>query len=138
MPILPKEVFISHSDKDRRFAIRIVKALTKHGVPTWYSRKNIQGAQQWHDEIGAALGRCDWFALILSPEAVNSRWVKKEVVHAILEDRYEDKIVPILYKPCDHLKLSWTLQSIQRIDFTTNFHDGCSELLRIWGLGYKK
>ena len=70
---MPNEVFVSHSSMDRPFVNRLVDVLRRHGVPVWYSEANIQGAQQWHDEIGAALRRCDWFVLVLSPDAVASK-----------------------------------------------------------------
>ena len=54
MPI-PKELFVSHASPDQRILNKLVTVLDWHGVPHWYSRKNLLGAQQWHDEIGAAL-----------------------------------------------------------------------------------
>ena len=76
--MLPTEVFLSHSDQDRQFATDLAEMMRYHGIPVWYSRTNILGAQQWHDEIGAALRRCDWFVLALSPRSVESIWVKRE------------------------------------------------------------
>ncbi len=70
--MLPTELFLSHSDRNRAVAERIVDTLVRHGVPVWYSRRNLIGARQWHDEIGRALHRCDWFAILLSPAAVDS------------------------------------------------------------------
>lgn len=136
--MLPNEVFLSHSNLDRPFATAIVEMLRRHGIPLWYSQTNIIGAQQWHDEIGDALKRCDWFALILSPNSVKSIWVKREVLFALNDNRYAEKIVPLLYQPCDFNQLSWTLSLLQMVDFTQDFGDGCRDLLRIWGLGYKK
>ena len=75
----PAELFLSHSSAARRFAEALGEVCERHGVPFWYSRRNLRGAQQWHDEIGTALARCDWFAVILSPAAVSSRWVKREL-----------------------------------------------------------
>jgi hypothetical protein len=43
---LPREVFLSHSSKDRRRAARIATVLREHGVPVWYSETNLLGAQQ--------------------------------------------------------------------------------------------
>ena len=63
--MLPKEIFLSHSTLDEPFVTSISEVLRRHGIPVWYSRTNILGAQQWHDEIGAALKRCDWLALVL-------------------------------------------------------------------------
>ncbi len=105
-------------------------------MPVWYSQTNIVGAQQWHDEIGRALQRCDWFVVVLSPSSVKSRWVKHELVYALNDPRYEDHIVPISYRTCDPSRLSWTLQAFQAVDFTGKFDAGCRDLLRVWGLGY--
>ncbi len=79
--MLPKEVFLSHSSLDKTFATSIAEVIRRHGVPVWYSHTNIVGAQQWHDEIGAALQRCDWFTLILSQNSVESVWVKRELLY---------------------------------------------------------
>ena len=132
--MLPDEVFLSHSSSDRQFANSITEVLHRHGIPVWYSQTNILGARQWHDEIGAALQRCDWFALILSPDSVESMWVKRELLYTLQQNRFENKIIPILHQPCDPERLSWTISFFQMIDFTNNFADGCSALLRIWGL----
>ena len=135
--MLPKEIFLSHSDRDRQFVKKLVAMMRRHGLPVWYSRTNILGAQQWHDEIGAALHRCDWFVLVLSPSAVESMWVKRELMFSLQQNRFENKIVPLLYQPCDYDQLSWTLSSFQMIDFTQTFEQGCRDLLLLWGLGYQ-
>lgn len=134
---LPREVFLSHSARDRRFADRLATSLRSNGIPVWYSSTNIAGAQQWHDEIGKALLRCDWFVVVLSPNSVKSRWVRLELGFALREARYDNRIIPLLLKPCDHLTLSWTLGGIQFVDFSTSFDGGCRNLLRVWGLGYR-
>lgn len=137
MSLPPNEVFLSHAHQDREFASSVAEILRRHGVPVWYRPTNVLGAQQWHDEIGAALERCDWFIVILSPAAVESKWVKRELVYALLENQYDNRVIPLLYKPCAYKQLAWDLRSIQAIDFTEGFSGGCKELLRIWGVGYK-
>ena len=134
----PREVFLSHAHQDRAFASRLAAALARHAVPVWYSPSRIQGAQQWHDEIGRALARCDWFVLVLSPAAVRSDWVKRELFYALQRRRYQQRIVPLLHRRCNFERLSWTLGGIQRVDFTGEFDAACRDLLRLWGLGYRK
>jgi hypothetical protein len=134
---MPTEVFLSHSRKDAAAADKLANVLRNHGVPVFYSPTNILGAQQWHDEIGSALKRTDWFVLLLSPHAVQSRWVKHELMYALNTDRFHERIVPLRLKKCDHEKLSWTLASYQFIDFSKDFDTGCRELLRVWGIGLK-
>ena len=135
---LPREVFLSHSSKDRRMASRLANVLRDHGIPVWYSETNLRGAQQWHDEIGEALARCDWFVVLLSPTATHSKWVKRELLFALRSDRYENKIVPVHCKVCDPAQLSWTLDDFQSIDLTAGFDAGCVDLLRTWGLGFRQ
>jgi hypothetical protein len=135
--MLPREVFLSHSDKDRLFATNVADQMRRHGIPVWYSRSNVVGAQQWHDEIGAGLKRCDWFVLVLSPFAVKSIWVKNELLFALNQQRLRKRIVPLLYKTCRYEQLSWTLPSFQIVDFRQSFLDGYRELFRVWGIGYR-
>ena len=135
MPV-PDEVFLSHSSADRKFTAKIADVLRQHGVPVWYSDTNIRGAQQWHDEIGAALRRCDWFVVVLTPDAVESRWVKRELLFALQQDRFDGRIAPILCQSCNHDELSWTLAWLQMVDFRDDFAQGCRDLLRIWGIGF--
>jgi hypothetical protein len=133
----PQRVFVSHAAADRRFLSRLITVLEEHHIPFWYSRTHIHGAQQWHDEIGLALGKCDWFLLLLSPAAVRSKWVKRELLYALQEDRYEKRIVPIIAQPCNFKRLSWTLASFQFVDFSRDFETGCRDLLRIWRIQYR-
>ncbi|MCD9186071.1 MAG: toll/interleukin-1 receptor domain-containing protein [Pyrinomonadaceae bacterium] len=135
--MLPQEIFLSHSSSDRDFADAVAKTLRNHGIPTWYSQTNILGAQQWQDEIGEALNRCDWFAIILSPNSVESMWVKRELMFALNANKFADKIVPILFQPCEFNTLSWTLSLFQMIKFSDDMGNGFRELLRTWGLGYR-
>jgi hypothetical protein len=132
----PDEVFLSHSSSDARFTARLANVLAAYGLETFLSKRHIAGAQQWHDEIGAALKRCDWFVLILSPHSVRSQWVKHELIYALQANRYKGRILPILYRTCDPDKLSWTLSAFQRIDFRTDFHEGCRQVLNIWKIDY--
>ncbi|SRR5260221_6249598 len=130
--VRPTEVFLSHSSKNVHFADRLAKALAAHGVNSFFSKKNIRGAQEWHDEIGFALKRCDWFLLVLSPDSVRSTWVKRELVYALQEQRFVERIIPVLYKTCDAEELSWTLSPFQRVDFRKDFNQACHEQFAVW------
>ena len=65
-----------------------------------------------------------------------SKWVKRELLFSLQQDRFDGRIAPILYRSCNHDDLSWTLASLQMVDFREDFDQGCRELLRIWGIGY--
>lgn len=128
---LPR-IFLSHAGRDAPFAARIATLLRAARLHVWYSPHAIAGAAQWHDEIGAALERCNWLVVVLSPAAVRSPWVKRELMYALRTPRYANHIVPLLWKPCDVERLSWTLPDFQMVDFTEDFSQGRASLLRIW------
>jgi TIR domain len=132
------EVFLSHASADQQKARRLRDLLVAHGMPVWFSPHHIKGAQQWQDEIGEALARCDWFMVLLTPAAVKSMWVKRELNEALIETRYQNRIIPLLFRKCDHRALHWTLRQFQIIDFTKSYWKGCEQLLRIWNKPLKK
>ncbi len=135
-PAVPSEVFLSHSHHDKRLTVRVAEELRRHGVPAWYSERHIAGAQQWIDQIGLALKRCDWFVVVLTPEAVESMWVKRELAAALIDREYNGRIVPLLAKSCHYERLAWPLTTLQAISLRP-FAKGIAELLRIWGIGYR-
>lgn len=131
------KVFLSHSAKDRKFVVRLASILDRSGMPYWYSATHILGAKQWHDEIGRALAQCNWFLVVLTPDSVRSQWVKRELLFALNEERYHERIIPLLYRKCKYSQLSWTLPEYEFVDFTGDFEAGCRQLLRIWKIELK-
>jgi hypothetical protein len=125
-------VFLSHSSSDRRFVEGLARFLKEQGIRYWFSVAHIVGATQWHDEIGAALDRCTWFLVVLTPSSVRSEWVKRELLFALNAKRYKERIIPLLLKPCDAARLSWTLGEFQFVDFTKGLEAGYGQLLRVW------
>jgi hypothetical protein len=128
----PREVFLSHSAKDRRFVEKLVRSLGRDGLKFWYSKSHLKASQQWHDEIGRALKRCDWFLIVLSKASVRSMWVRRELLYVLRQKRLRDRIVPVLYQQCNLEELSWTLPDFQIVDFRQGFDEGYMSLLRIW------
>lgn len=133
-----REIFLSHASQDQAKARQLREVLVGHGVSVWFSPHHIRGAQQWHDEIGTALARCTWFLVLLTPHAVKSMWVQRELKYALMERRYEGRIVPLLFRKCNYRALSWTLPQFQMIDFTKDYERACEALLRVWEIPQRR
>jgi hypothetical protein len=58
-------------------------------------------------------------------------------LYALNQDRYNERIIPLLRKPCDYAQLSWTLPEFQVLDLSGNFDVGCRTLLRVWDIDYQ-
>ena len=132
----PREVFVSHSSHDDRDADELVRFLRRHRIKTFYSPHHIRGGRRWQREIGAALQRCDWFLVLLTPSAVKSMWVEREVQYALNVEHYRERIVPLLLCPCDYESLSWALSTIQLVNVTGGIESAYPELCRLWKIRY--
>jgi TIR domain len=133
---LPREVFLSHAHQDEAVALALAADLRRHDVPVWLSERHITPSRRWLEEIGQALDRCDWFVIVLTPAAVTSLWVQREVYFALEQKRYGGRIVPLLVKKCNVKKLAWPLTAIQMIDFDA-CPAGLRDLLAMWGIAYR-
>ena len=118
-----------------RWQRSIADALILHGVPVFFSPSNLVSAQQLQEEILKALRRCDWFLVLLSPEAVESMWVKREI-RSLKEQRYENRVIPLQFRPCDMTRVEGP-KLFQMADFSGDFRMGCRELLQTWGIGLR-
>lgn len=135
------KLFLSHSHLDETLAQRLAGDLRQHGIEVWYAPAELRGADQWHDEIGSALERCDWMLILLSQQAIkpeNNRWIKRELVYALSDPRYDGHILPVVVDDCDPLVFSWTLKSIQTIWLHGRYTAGLKIMLDRWSNSPRK
>ena len=129
---VPQEIFLSHASRDRRSATLIAEGLQARGCKVWFSRMSLRGGQDWHDEIGKALKRCDCFILLLSPAAVRSPWVNRELIYALSQNHYENRIAPLMLRNCNPETLSWVLSTIQILPKEKSVLAMVSALVALW------
>jgi TIR domain len=72
-------VFISYTHADREFSTRLAVDLTRAGVNVWYDQWEIAPGDSIVEKIDGALQVNDYLLVVLSPEAVRSRWVAREI-----------------------------------------------------------
>ena len=78
-PIQFYSCFISYSTKNQDFAERLHSKMRDKGLRVWYSPEDIQGGKKLHEQIDEAIRLYDKLLLVLSPESMNSEWVKTEI-----------------------------------------------------------
>ncbi len=102
------KVFVSHAHEDSAWCNAFVGALRQAGADVWYDEHNL-GYGRLMDVIERELKQRRVFLVVLSPAAVASPWVRREVNAAIfLHDAEPDRIVlPIIAEPCD-VPLLWS------------------------------
>ncbi|MBZ0292743.1 MAG: toll/interleukin-1 receptor domain-containing protein [Anaerolineae bacterium] len=73
-----KEIFLSYSRKDQKFAEKLFNSLTLAGACVWMDRKDIRAGETRQDAIDKALHDCKIMLVIVSPNSTKSKNVKEE------------------------------------------------------------
>jgi hypothetical protein len=91
-------IFLSHSHKDKPFARKIAQQLSAHGMRVWLDEAELLVGDSLITKIEIAIKDCSYLGVILSPNSVNSDWVRKEVSIALTEEIQGKrvKVLPLL------------------------------------------
>lgn len=123
----PRQIFISFASPDVEFAGRLAASLRETGYEVWVASDSIQPGEKWVDAINRGLMESGIFLLLLTPDAVNSRWVYDETSVAIaLENKEQIRILMLRVREADVPPL-WSIR--QHISFEGDYDRGLNELL---------
>lgn len=112
-PAPPARVFISYSRTDwDGFVVGLVQYLEDNGRQVWVDQHLLVGGDDWMDSIGAALDECPVLLLVVSPEAVASKYVRMEYRYFFNHDK---PIIPLLVHDVE--KLPVEIDTLQYLDF---------------------
>ena len=75
-PIQFYSCFISYSTRDEDFAKHLHSRMRDNGLRVWFAPRDIQGGKKLHEQIDEAIRLYDKLLVVLSPESMNSEWVK--------------------------------------------------------------
>lgn len=126
-------VFLSHTSLDKPFVEKLAKDLRRIGVTVWYDRWEIKVGESITWKIEEGIRENEYLAIILSPEALNSEWVKSELGAAWVKQMKIKKIflLPILYRDCD---IPLFLSDRKYADFRLDYGQGFIELASVLGI----
>jgi hypothetical protein len=126
MPL--KKVFLCHSSSDKLFVDRLASDLEKVNVGVWYDKWEIKVGDSLIEKMQEGLKNNDYLSIILSPESVNSEWVRRELNSALVKEIKEKKIfvLPCLLRNCS---IPTFLAEKRYADFRDSYEDGFTDLL---------
>ena len=119
-----EKVFISYSRKDIEFARKLAGDLEKAGYDVWWDITDLRGGDDWVSTIPAAIAASKYMVVVLTPNSIESAWVRKEYTQAL---SLRKKIVPIMLVPCS---VPFALNTINFVNFATGeYEDNFKTLL---------
>lgn len=77
------KLFISHSSQDDAFVRGLRAALADHGQDGWIDSRELRGGDPLWLEIQRAIEDASAFAVVVSTDALQSKWVGKELRYAL-------------------------------------------------------
>jgi len=80
------KIFISHSSRDKQTIINIIEKLPK-SIKGWIDQDQIIAGENIPEKVKSGINDSDLFLLFLSPEAIKSDWVKKEIELALEKEK---------------------------------------------------
>jgi len=95
--------FISYSHEDASFVGQLAEDLVASGVGVWLDRWEIRVGDSISDRIQSGLQESDYLLVVLSPNSVNSPWVREELNTARIRQLELRRVVvlPVLYQDCE-------------------------------------
>ena len=107
MNLSKKDVFISYNQADEDIAKKIGENLENEKIGSrnmqvFFAPWDIKPADNFIDRIDEGLAKAKFYALILSPEALEAEWPTAERAASLLSDPSGriGRVIPILVKPC--------------------------------------
>jgi hypothetical protein len=126
------KIFISHASKDKYFVDRLVSDLAAHAIPVWYDKLDVRLGDSIPGKINSGISEAKYFLIVLSPAAVESKWVQEELNAALMRQVASAGTfrIPVLVDDCDVPPL---LNHRRFADFRGDYEAGLEELLELFG-----
>lgn len=96
----PRTAFISYSAFDRADAFVIKKLLEAQGLEVWLDFFDVETSANLRQELAKRVKQSELFCLLLSPMAVESKWVSGEIKTALAAAKRGLRILPVILRPC--------------------------------------
>ena len=90
-----KEIFISYATQDEGWAEEIAQMFARRKIDFFMAREAIRGDEDAVPEIRKVLEDCRTILVLMTPQSLESHWVKIEVELALELDK---EVVPVLLR----------------------------------------
>jgi hypothetical protein len=96
------DLFLSYHSADRRWVEKLARRIEAEGFQVFFAPWDILPGQNFIDRIEDGLSKARYFAVVLSPEAIEAEWPTAERAAALLSDPSGrlGRVIPILRREC--------------------------------------
>ena len=123
-------VFISYSSRDAGFVDRLALELIKNNIKVWKDKWKMKAGDPILETIVGGIEGASYLCLVISEDALKSKWVTREVEAAIAKQQSSKNItiVPVLIDDC---KVPALLEGLKYADFRNYFDYGAQQIISL-------
>jgi WD40 repeat protein len=119
---LMTQVFISYSNNDKEFMVKLSKTLMRESFTIWTNKTDIQTGESFQAAIQRGIEQTDNVVYLISPSSVKSDYCQTEISYALSLNK---RIIPVLIQQVELSQTPSALQALQLIDFTDTSDTDC-------------
>ena len=112
------KVFITHSHGNRPLVRQVVKTLKQAGLDVWDDEYDTYPSDNWAKVTGEALEQSDAMVVLITPDALDSVIVSRDIGFALSNIQFAYRVVPVLVG-VEHSvaseKLGWIMHHLDSI-----------------------
>jgi len=112
------KVFVSHSRENKALARSVGDALERADFDVWKEDQEIFPGDNWAAKTAQALEEAQAMVVLLTPEALNSTSVSREIEFALSRERFKNRLIPVLVGLDDSIdieKVPWIFRHLNVI-----------------------
>lgn len=123
------DIFLSHSNSDKKIVRRVANKLTKMGFKVWLDEWEIFVGEKIIQKLSLGLEQSIFVGIWLTQNSIKSNWVEEEW-HTKYSEGIKDGKVSILPLIGEKIEIPYLLKKLKHADFSTNFNSGFNELVK--------
>jgi hypothetical protein len=111
-------VFISYTHEDKELAGRIAHGLQREGLDVWYGETELLPGDNFAQKMSEALESSDAMVVVITPDALQSPWVRREIEFALGNIAYRGRVIPVLAGRMEEVgeeQVPWILRKLQMV-----------------------
>jgi formylglycine-generating enzyme required for sulfatase activity len=121
----PSHIFLSYSRKDSQMKVRLVQDLQQASFSVWTDDGLEPGTPSWHQAIEDAIEAAGCLVVLLSPDAKESVWVRREVDYGV---NHQKRIFPVMIRGTRTDAIPITIIDAQYVDLRREYPESFIKL----------
>jgi len=97
------KTYLSYARPDQDLAKELYDGLQKAGHEVWFDEYELDVGYPWGRRIDKALKTSQAMIVLISPDAMNSKEVRREIEYAPFAKNFAYRVLPVYVKPTEHV-----------------------------------